>query len=345
MSELDTNESQPGENMIDPEHYLKGEARFSKRYVSELRKISIVPGLAIVTIGNSQKAADHAHKIEAMCGEVDAFVKHVALADGTSVRRILDEITKLNDDKTIHGIMVLDPIPESYSPDNIQKIRNAIHVTKDIDVSSDAAVGCISNAEEMLGVSMPSLAWIMVMLIAKTNEDLEGKKAVILQPAAYHDRMGVSLSIQRSLLEDGCCVSICTNYDTPVDTFDACLADADVVISMMNHPGYITGDKVKPGAIIIDAGDTHTDDGEIVGDVDVESVKQVAGHMLYDTLCNSNVVIARMLNKLCYFARTYGYKRFSQQLTPLDLQQIDEALEEPEDSEEEEQQPGNTELC
>lgn len=330
-------EEESGASMLDAASYVPGEMKFVKRYVEQLRKVSIIPGIAVITVGDDKMAKDHMKKIAEACDEVGIHFKHVGLASDVPARLVMTEITKLNNDPTMHAIAIVGSLPYGYNV--VMQVMNTIDPHKDINCVTDKRVGEMMNLADVVGI--PAVAHAIIFMASRPPVDLDGYHVVIVTGEQISG-FNVIGSIMRDMLEDGAAATVCS-IDNPNIAYYT--SSADVLISLVGAPKCITGDMVKSGAIVIDAGDYHDEDGVLVGDVDVESVQSVAGYMLDMPLCDSGFIMCRLMLRLCGMAREYGLKPYSQQLTPLDLEQIDDGLAEEEEPTEEEEQPGNTDLC
>jgi methylenetetrahydrofolate dehydrogenase (NADP+)/methenyltetrahydrofolate cyclohydrolase len=178
---------------------------------------------------------------------------------------LLARIDALNADPAIHGILVQMPLPRHINP---QKVIEAIAVDKDVDGYSVQSAG-----ELVAGLPglRPCTPYGCMKLIESTGVDLKGKHAVVI---GRSNTVGKPMALL--LLQANATVTIC-HSGTPDLGYHT--RQADVVVAAVGRRDTLTGDMVKPGAIVIDVGINRNDEGKLCGDVDFDSAREVAGYI------------------------------------------------------------------
>lgn len=230
-----------------------------------LKARGVTPGMAVIIVGNDPASKVYvANKVKA-CAELGLHSIHVELPADTTEAALLAEVEKLNNDPAIHGILVQLPLPRGLDS---HKVIEAINPDKDVDGFHQMNVGALVTGETPFPSCTPY--GVMVML-EKTGIAIEGKHAVVV---GRSNIVGKPMALL--LLHKNATVTICTSKT--VDLAKHTL-DADILVAAVGRPGFITGDMVKPGAVVIDVGINRNAEGKLCGDVDFESVKKVAGYL------------------------------------------------------------------
>ena len=223
------------------------------------------PGLAVILVGddpasgvyvrNKEKASE-ANGINSFLERYDSDFSEAAL---------LERIEALNNDPMVHGILVQMPLPKHIDP---SKVIEAIAPTKDVDGYS-----VLSAGELMTGLEgfRPCTPYGCMKMIESTGVDLRGKHAVVI---GRSNTVGKPMALQ--LLEKNATVTICHSGTADLGYHTR---QADIVVAAVGRRDVLTGDMVKPGAIVIDVGINRNDEGKLCGDVDFDSVKEVAGYI------------------------------------------------------------------
>jgi len=225
----------------------------------------ITPGMAVIIVGNDPASKVYvANKVKA-CAELGLYSIHVELPADTTETALLAEVDKLNNDPKIHGILVQLPLPKHLDS---HTVIEAINPDKDVDGFHQMNVGALVTGETPFPSCTPY--GVMVML-EKTGIAIEGKHAVVV---GRSNIVGKPMALL--LLHKNATVTICTSKT--VDLAKHTL-DADILVAAVGRPNFITGNMVKPGAVVIDVGINRNADGKLCGDVDFASVKEVAGYI------------------------------------------------------------------
>lgn len=223
------------------------------------------PGLAVILVGDDPASAVYVRNKVKACedsGVRSVFEKYDA---SLTEAALLERIAALNADPTIHGILVQMPLPKHIDP---HKVIEAIATTKDVDGYS-----VLSAGELMAGLEgfRPCTPYGCMKLIESTGVSLKGKHAVVI---GRSNTVGKPMALL--LLQANATVTIC-HSGTPDLAYHT--RQADVVVAAVGRRNTLTGDMVKPGAIVIDVGINRNDEGKLCGDVDFATVSPVASHI------------------------------------------------------------------
>ena len=221
------------------------------------------PGLAVILVGD-----DPASQV---------YVKHkVNDCETSGVRSVLDKyeaslteeallarIRELNNDPTIHGILVQMPLPKHIDP---QKVIETISPLKDVDGFHVQSAGALMVGRPGF---LPCTPYGCMKLIESTGFDLRGKHAVVI---GRSNTVGKPMALL--LLQANATVTVCHSATADIGHHTR---QADVVVAAVGRRNVLTADMVKPGAVVIDVGINRNDEGKLCGDVDFDGVKDVAG--------------------------------------------------------------------
>ena len=243
---------------------------------AKLREKGVTPGLTAVLIGDDPASSVYVASKERACKEAGMKGQSIRLPASTSEEALLALIDTLNNDPTVHGILVQMPLPKQISE---QKVIRRIAPAKDVDGFHPFNVGKLFTGDAD-GFAPCTPAGVQVML-AEAGIDTTGKHAVIIGRSNIVGKPMAALLIQ-SGKSANCTVTICHSR-TP--DLAAHTRRADILIAAIGKPEMVTGDMVKPGAVVIDVGINRVEDASapkgyrIVGDVHFEQVSQVASRI------------------------------------------------------------------
>ena len=190
------------------------------------------------------------------------------LPEDSTESMVMDMVSSLNEDDAVHAIMVHLPLPDGISVDLVQSL---IDVSKDVEGVNPANIGNVIYGRRSL---VPCTALATMQMIESTNIALAGKTVVCVGASRI---VGKPVAV---LLMQAEATVVSTNVHTP--DLASFTREADVVVIAAGVPGLLTGDMIKPGAIVVDVGINRVPDPETgrtrtVGDVDFDSVSQIAG--------------------------------------------------------------------
>lgn len=223
----------------------------------------IKPGLAVVLVGDNPASAVYVRNKIKACedyGLRSVFEKYEANLDESA---LLARIAALNEDPSIHGILVQMPLPAHI---DAHKVIEAISPAKDVDGYS-----VLSAGETLTGLPgfRPCTPYGCMKLIESTGVSLKGKHAVVI---GRSNTVGKPMALL--LLQANATVTICHSATPDLGVYTR---QADIVVAAVGRRNVLTADMVKPGAIVIDVGMNRNDEGKLCGDVDFAGVKDVAG--------------------------------------------------------------------
>ena len=227
-----------------------------------MKEKGIVPGLAVILVGNDQASEIYVRNKQKGCEEVGFYSRTIRMEQNISQRELEDEIDRLNQDPRIHGILVQLPLPAHLDE---QSALSRILPEKDVDGFHLINAGRLLSGLPGVTACTPKGALYM---IKHTGLDLSGKEAVVVGRSNI-----VGKPMAMLLLQENCTVTMCHSRTQNLKEHTL---NADVLVVAVGKPGIITGDMVKPGAVVIDVGINRVD-GKVCGDVDFESVSQRAG--------------------------------------------------------------------
>jgi methylenetetrahydrofolate dehydrogenase (NADP+)/methenyltetrahydrofolate cyclohydrolase len=223
----------------------------------------VQPGLAVILVGEDPASAVYVRNKVLACAATG--VRSVLEKYDASLPEadLLARIQALNDDPTIHGILVQMPLPRHIQP---QRVIETIDTRKDVDGYSVRSAGDL-----MAGLPgfRPCTPYGCMKLIESTGVDLRGKHAVVI---GRSNTVGKPMALL--LLQANATVTVCHSATPDLALFTR---QADVVVAAVGRRNTLTGDMVKPGAIVIDVGMNRDDAGKLCGDVDFDGVSPVAG--------------------------------------------------------------------
>lgn len=221
------------------------------------------PGLAVILVGEDPASAVYVRNKVKACQEHGLHSVLETYDAALSEADLLARIAALNADPSIHGILVQMPLPRHIDP---QRVIEAIATDKDVDGYSVRSAG-----ELMAGLPglRPCTPYGCMKLIESTGVPIRGQHAVVI---GRSNTVGKPMALL--LLQANATVTVC-HSGTP----DLALhtRQADIVVAAVGRRGTLTGDMVKPGAIVIDVGINRNEAGKLCGDVDFDSVSAVAG--------------------------------------------------------------------
>ena len=230
----------------------------------------ITPGLAVVLVGADPASEVYVKSKGKMTKEVGMKSVEHRLADTTSEAELLTLIDTLNNDDTIHGILVQLPLPDHLNED---LVISAIDPTKDVDGFHISNVGLLGTGQKSM---VPCTPLGCLMMLRDHHGTLSGMDAVVIGRSNI-----VGKPMAQLLLNDSCTVTIAHSRTKDLA---GVVRRADIVIAAVGRPEMVPGDWIKPGATIIDVGINRLDAPErgegktrLVGDVDFDSCAKVAG--------------------------------------------------------------------
>ncbi|XP_071717694.1 bifunctional protein FolD 4, chloroplastic-like isoform X2 [Rutidosis leptorrhynchoides] len=233
-------------------------------------EIGIVPGLAVILVGDRKDSATYVRNKKKACDTVGINSYEVRLAEDSTEEEVLDHISKFNDDPSVHGILVQLPLPSHM---NEQNVLNAVCIEKDVDGFHPLNIGRLAmRGREPLFV--PCTPKGCIELLHRYEIPVKGKRAVVIGRSNIVG-MPAALLLQR---EDATVSIVHSRTKNPEEI----TRQADIIISAVGQPNMVRGSWVKPGAVLVDVGINAIEDSEsprgyrLVGDICYEEASKVA---------------------------------------------------------------------
>lgn len=256
--------------IIDGKQIAQNVRNEVKQKVSQLAQNGIVPCLAVILVGENPASVSYVTGKQKALAEVGMKDKSMHLPESTTQEELLKIIKELNEDSTVHGILVQLPLPKHI---NEEKILLAINPEKDVDGFHPVNVGNLVIGKKAF---LPCTPHGIIVLLQKMNIETSGKHAVVI---GRSNIVGKPVAILLARKETNCTVTICHTGTKNLSEFTK---NADIIIAASGHPNTVTADMVKEGAVVIDVGVNRIPDSSkksgfrLTGDVDFDSIKEKA---------------------------------------------------------------------
>ena len=229
----------------------------------------VTPGLAVILVGNDPASEVYVRNKANQTQNVGMKSLEIILPEDTSEEALIDKIEELNNDDSIHGILVQLPLP-----DHIPEIDiiNTVSPEKDVDGFHAVNAGMLFAGE---GTMVPCTPLGCLIMLKEIVGDLEGKKALIIGRSNI-----VGKPMAHLLLHENCTVTLA--HSKTKNLKEECQA-ADIIVAAVGKPELVKGDWIKEGAAVIDVGINRTTNEEgktqLIGDVAFEEAKERAGYI------------------------------------------------------------------
>ena len=232
---------------------------------ARLRDAGTVPGLAVVIVGEDPASRIYVRHKALACEKAGLASWVHALPADTPQERLIGFLHALNADAAVHGILVQLPLPGAL---DARAVIGAIDPAKDVDGFHYRNVGALFVGEPALCACTP---WGVMKMLEHEGIGVEGKHAVVVGRSTI-----VGKPMALLLLNAGATVTVCHSKTRDLASLTR---QADILVAAVGRARMITGDMVKPGAVVIDVGINRLPDGKLCGDVDQESVAKVAARL------------------------------------------------------------------
>lgn len=244
--------------LIDGKQLAQKRRNEIKETVETLKEQGIVPGLAVILVGEDSASQVYVRNKERACHEVGFYSEVYRLPEQTTQKELLQLIDRLNNDTKIHGLLVQLPVPEHIDE---KAVIHAIHPNKDVDGFLPQNMGSLLIGEPGFEPCTPKGC---IDLIKQTGITIAGKHAVVV---GRSNIVGKPAAVM--LLRENATVTVCHSKTKNIKEV---LLTADIIVSAVGKANFITGDMVKDGAIVIDVGMNRLENGKLAGDVDQASL-------------------------------------------------------------------------
>lgn len=236
-----------------------------KKEIIKLKQRDIIPGLAVVLVGNDPASKIYVNNKKKACEKIGIYSTEYTLDKSTSQENILQLIKKLNADPKVHGILVQLPLPQHL---DARTILQAIDPAKDVDAFHDINAGRMLKGSADL---IPCTPAGIIKLLKEYNISISGKICTIV---GRSDIVGKPLSML--MLNEDATVIMCHSKTKNLALMTKL---ADILVVAVGKEKMITSEMIKENAVIIDVGINRNQDGKICGDVDFDAVSQKASYI------------------------------------------------------------------
>lgn len=229
-----------------------------KEETKELNDLGLPITLAVIQVGNDLTSSQYIRTKERACAFTGIISKPYHLSKNTTTYTLVQLIESLNADSKVHGILVQLPLPEHI---DAQKVLSSIHPLKDVDGFHPENAGLLFQGKPRY---IPCTPLGITKLLDWYNIEIEGKNCVVV---GRSDIVGKPIAME--LLRRNGTITIC--HSRTQNLKEIC-RQADILICAIGKPRFFTKDYIKPGAVIIDVGINHDENGKLCGDVNFDDV-------------------------------------------------------------------------
>ena len=251
--------------IIDGKELAKNIRLKLKDEVKELKNADINPKLAVIMVGDDKASKVYVKNKSKACEDVGIEYEEHILPSNTKMEELLELIEKLNNDETVHGILVQSPLPKGLDANEAFK---TISPKKDVDGFNPINVGKLSLNQDCFVSCTP---YGIIKMLEAYNIQIEGAHAVIIGRSNI-----VGKPLAQCLLNKNATVTICHSRTKNLKEITK---QADILIAAIGKAKFVTEDMVKEGSTIIDVGINRTDDGKLLGDTDFENIKDKVSYI------------------------------------------------------------------
>lgn len=233
--------------------------------VQQLRKKNVVPGLAVILVGDNQASQTYVRNKQKACEDLGMHSVLIKKPAELSQEELIQSIAELNQDDSIHGILVQLPLPGHIQE---KAIIEAISPEKDVDGFHPINIGRMMTGQDAF---LPCTPYGVMVMLEYIDYDLEGKHVVIVGRSNIVGKPAGQL-----FLNANATVTYCHSRTKDLAYYTK---QADVVVAAVGKRDTITSDHIKEGAIVIDVGMNRNDEGKLCGDVAFDEVKNKASYI------------------------------------------------------------------
>ncbi|SFV43952.1 bifunctional methylenetetrahydrofolate dehydrogenase/methenyltetrahydrofolate cyclohydrolase FolD [Mammaliicoccus sciuri] len=230
--------------------------------VEKLKEHNIIPKLTVILVGNDGASQSYVNSKKKAAEKIGMISEIVHMDESSTEEEVLSELDRLNNDDSVSGILVQVPLPKQVSE---AKVLEAINPDKDVDGFNPINIGRLYTGERTF---IPCTPLGIMEILKHADIDLKGKNAAVIGRSHI-----VGQPVSKLLTDQDATVTLLHSKSTNTEEV---LKQSDVIVSAVGRVHLVTKDLVKPGAVIIDVGNTPDENGKLKGDVDFEAVKEVA---------------------------------------------------------------------
>jgi len=227
----------------------------------------IVPCLAALLVGDEPASQIYINNKERACAQAGIESRILRLPGNTVTSTLLQHIEKCNADPSVHGILIQLPLPESCEE---QAILDAVDPQKDVDAFHPQNVGLLSQGRPQF---LPCTPHGIQQLLVRSGIQTAGQHVVVVGRSDIVGKPTALMMVQKAAGADATVTVVHSRTKNLADL----TRQADILIVAIGRAKFITGTMVKPGAVVVDVGINRLPDGKICGDVDFDTVREIAG--------------------------------------------------------------------
>ncbi len=240
--------------------------------IAALKERGVVPGLAVVLVGDDPASQVYVRKKGEMCESLGMHSVTVRMPGDTTQEALMAKVDELNRDPSVHGFLVQLPLPSHLDE---EQVINSISPKKDVDCFHPANVGrmLIGNPD-----FLPATPAGVQQMLVRSGIETRGKHVVVVGRSNIVGKPMAALMVQKGAGAD----STVTVVHSRTANLPEITRQADILVVAIGKPRFVTADMVKEGAVVIDVGTNRVDDpskpsgSRLVGDVDFDAVKEKA---------------------------------------------------------------------
>lgn len=233
--------------------------------VDALREKGKIPGLTVLLVGEDKASQVYVRNKERQATKAGIKSEVIRLPETITEADLLAHVEKLNSDETVHGILVQLPLPKHIDE---QKVLRTIDYSKDVDGFHPMNMGNFLLGNES---ALPCTPFGIMKLLEVYNISIEGKNALVI---GRSNIVGKPMALM--LMEKNATITIAHSRTKDLK---ALALQADVLVAAIGRGHMITGDFIKPGAVVVDVGMNRNAEGKLIGDVDTASVMGIASYV------------------------------------------------------------------
>ncbi|MCG3418743.1 bifunctional methylenetetrahydrofolate dehydrogenase/methenyltetrahydrofolate cyclohydrolase FolD [Oceanobacillus jordanicus] len=233
--------------------------------VSELNDRGIYPKLSVILVGDNPASKSYVNGKKKACKETGILSDVIEMDSDTTETQLLQQIEILNEDPSVHGILVQLPLPKQIRE---QKVIDTISYEKDVDGFHPINIGRMMTGEDAF---LPCTPFGIITMLKSKNIPIAGKHAVVVGRSNI-----VGKPVGQLLLNEHATVTYCHSRTSNLQQLTQ---QADILIAAVGKVNAIRAEHIKEGAVVIDVGINRLEDGSLTGDVDFEAAKEKASYI------------------------------------------------------------------
>ncbi|MEX5303905.1 bifunctional 5,10-methylenetetrahydrofolate dehydrogenase/5,10-methenyltetrahydrofolate cyclohydrolase [Kocuria sabuli] len=230
--------------------------------LTALRDRGVLPGLAVVVATDNEATLWYVRSIARAADKAGVRCTVVDLGAGAAADEIASTLARLSADEDVHGIILQTPLPPGVAGDELVA---HISAAKDVDGANPLSLGRLTVGQQAFA---PATARAVVEMLEHYEVPLAGRHVSVVGRSAVVGKPLLQLLLQRDAT-----VTVCHSRSRPLERYTS---EAEVVVAAVGRPGLLTGDHVRPGAVVVDVGTNVLENGDLVGDVEPLSTAEVA---------------------------------------------------------------------